>query len=241
MNRFPKTEFLSLFSIILGLVGMALQSWLMSEMDSSGLLPFHHISGTVAFILLAVVVAVSFFFLKSVRPSETYGQMFPKSPIAGIGCILAGVGMAFSASAPDATGILQLLAPVLGIAAAGALAFAGFSRLQGRQPNCLLFALVAVALIVRTMLSCQKWSAETQVPLYFFPLLACLSLLLATYFRAELGTTGKNCRQYLFFRQLALYCCLVSMAGGDWLFYLSGAIWMATDFYAPAFYGKYAV
>lgn len=241
MKRFPKTEFLSLFSIILGLVGMSLRSWMLSDTDDWGLLPVYHAGGIWAFILLAVVIAAAFFFLKIVKPSEVYGQMFPKSPIAGAGCILAALGFAFSSLATEGAGRFQALAPVLNLIAAVALGLAGISRLRGRQPNCLSFALVAVALIARTMLSCQKWSAQTQLPVYFFPLLACLSLLLATYFRAELGTTGKNCRQYLLFRQIALYCCLVSMSDGQWLFYLSGAVWMATDFYAPAFYGKYAV
>lgn len=239
MKRFPKTEFLSLFSILLGIIGMALQSWLLSAMDSKGLLPYHHIGGTLTFILLALVVAGCFFFFRNVKTDKDIAQMFPRTPLAA-GSILAAVGIGFSAFSSGAADTLSFLVQILGVLSALALGYVGFCRLKGKRPHFLLYALIALFLILRTLTYCRGWSAETQVSLFFFPLLANLFLLLTVYYRSALEASLKNCRQFMLFRQLTLFCCLLSMPGGDWLFYLSGAVWVATDFCIPAYYGRYA-
>ena len=239
MKRFLKTELFSLFSIILGIVGMALQSWLFSTADSQGLLLHGHMAEILSYILLAVFALVNFLFLKDTKPTGAYSHLFPQSLFAGIGSILAGLGIGLSAFSPEIVGVLRLVVKILGIASAAALGYAGYCRLQGKRPNCLLFAVVALFLIFRTLAFCQKWSAEVQVQTYFFPLLGGVSLLMAAYYRAAIGADMKGCRQYLFFRQLAIFCCLMSVAGGEALFYLAGAVWMATDACNPEHFGKY--
>lgn len=240
MKQFPKTEFLSLFSIFSGIIGLALQSWLFSTADNEGLLIHGHMGETLSYILLAIVAAANFLFLKEVRPDGNYASLFPKSPIAIPGCFIAGIGLLVSTLTIAAEGALLLLIYILGILSGFALAYIGFCRLKEEQPHCLLFAVIAVYLIFRTLAACQAWSAEVQMQLYFFPLLGSLSLLVAAYYRAAIGADLGNCRHYLFFRNMALFCCLLSIADGDRLFYLSGAIWMATDFCIPNRYGKYA-
>lgn len=240
MKQFPKTEIYSFFSIIAGIAGMAMQSWLFSTADSHGLLLHGHISEILSCLLLAGVAVVCFLFLKNVKTTGAYAQLFPQSPIAAGGSLLAAAGILFSAFTPAAVGFLKIVVRVLGIIAGLALAVGGFARLQGKRPNCLLYAAVAVYLIFRTLAFCQGWSAEVQAQVYFFPLLAHLFLLLAAYYRAALAADFKNCRQYFLFRQLALVCCLMGLAGGDRMFYLAGAVWMATDFSIPQLSGKYA-
>lgn len=240
MKPFPKTEIFSLFSVLLGIIGMALQSWLFSTADSHGLLIHGHIAEALCYLLLAAAVAISILFLKNVKQSGAYAHLFPQSPVAAVGSFLAAVGILFSAFTPETVGVLTILVRVLGIAAALALALGGYARLQGKRPNCLLYAAVAVFLIFRTLAFCQGWSAEVQVQTFFFPLLAHISLLLAAYYRAELSADMGHCRQYAFFRQLALFCCLLSMAAGDRVFYLAVAVWMATDYCIPESFGKYA-
>ncbi len=240
MKPFSKSEFFSLFSIILGIVGLALQSWMFSTADSQGLLLHGHISEILSFILLALFVAVDFLFLQNTKPAGEYDHLFPKSALAGAGSLLAAAGIGLSAFTPEIMGVLQPVVRISGIAGALALGYAGCCRLRGKQPNCLLYAVVALFAIFRTLAFCQKWSAEVQVQTFFFPLLGSVSLLITAYYRAALGANLKNCRQYLFFRQLALFCCLMSLAGGETLFYLAGAVWMATDFCNPDHFGKYA-
>lgn len=240
MKQFPKTEVFSLFSIVLGIIGMALQSWMFSTVDSQGLLLRGHISEVLSFVLLAVFMAGNFLFVKDFKSDAPYDQLFPKSSLAGVGSILAAAGIVLSAFTPEIKGVLQLVVKVLGVASGAALGYTGYCRLQGKRPNCLLHGVVALFLIFRTLAFCQIWSAEVQMQVYFFPLLATISLLIAAYYRAALVADMKNCRQYLFFRQLAIFSCLMSIAGGQALFFIAGAVWMVTDFCIPAASGKYA-
>ena len=240
MKQFPKTEVYSFFSIIAGIAGMALQSWMFSTADSHGLLLHGHISEILSYLLLAGIAAAAFLFLKNLKPDGGYAQLFPQSGVAAVGSFLAAAGILFSAFTPAAVGILRIAVRALGVIAGLALAMGGYARLQGKRPNCLLYAAVSVYLIFRTLAFCQGWSAEVQVQSFFFPLLAHLFLLLAAYYRAALAAEMKNCRQYFLFRQLALVCCVMSLASGDRVFFLAGAVWMATDFCIPESSGKYA-
>lgn len=240
MKRFPKAELFSLFSIIFGIMGLALQNWLFSAADRQGLLPRDHIAEILSFVLLGIVAVVNYIFLRIVQPSREYSQIFPQSSIAAIGCFLSAAGLLYSTFTTEIGGVLRLLVYLFGILSGLALGFSGYCRLRGQLPNCLLYAVIAVFLIFRTLAFCQVWSAEVQVQLFVFPVLSSLSLLLTAYFRAALGADMGNCRHYLFFRQLALFCCLMSATGEHWPFFLSCAIWLAADFCAPAFVGKYA-
>ena len=41
-------------------------------------------------------------------------------------------------------------------------------------------------------------------------------------------------------KKVALFCCILCLTGGEWMFYLSAGIWMASDFCAlPAYTGRY--
>lgn len=240
MKQIPKTEVFSLFSVIAGVIGFAMQSWLFTTFDDHGLLIRGHISFIIAFLLLAAVVAANLLFLKNYKPAGEYDHLFPQSTVSAMGSFVTAVGMGSCAMLPVASPILRIFVRVLGLLSVAGLAFGGYCRLQGKRPSCMIYAAFSLFLIFRTLVFCQGWSAKLQMETYFFPLLASLSLLMAAYYHAALGADLKNCRQYLFFRQLALFCCLVSLASGDRVFYLSGAIWMATDYCVPDSFGKYA-
>ena len=240
MKQFPKTEVYSFFSIIAGIAGMALQSWMFSTADSHGLLLHGHISEVLSYLLLAGIVAAAFLFLKNVKSDGGYDQLFPQSGVAAVGSFLAAAGILYSAFTPAAVGILRIAVRALGVIAGLGLALGGYARMEGKRAHCLLYAAMSVYLIFRTLAFCQGWSAEVQVQTYFFPLMAHLFLLLAAYYRAALAADLKNCRQYFLFRQLALVCCVMSLASGDRIFFLAGAVWMATDFCIPESSGKYA-
>ena len=219
---------------------MAMQGWLFSTANDHGLLNQGHISAILSYLLLATVVFLQFLFLKNIKSDGEYNSLFPRSVFSAVGCWIAAVGLGAASYIPVATGFLRIFVRVFGALSALALGYAGYCRFRGERPNCLVYAAVAVYLIFRTLTFCQIWSADVQVQHFFFPLLGSLSLLMAAYYRSALGADLKNCRQYLFFRQLALFCCLLSVAGGDRLFFLAAAVWMATDFCIPTAAGKYA-
>ena len=233
MKQFPKTEVYSIFSILAGLAGIAMQSWLLTTVDHKGLLTRNHISAIISFLLLAAIVVVNILFLKKQKSAEGYKQMFPNSLVSGVGSFLAAVGFLFATLSANTNGLLEILVKVFGFLSVIALAFAGYCRLMKKRPNCLLYAVVAVFLILRTLVYCQGWSAEIQVERYFFPLLGSLCLLLAAYYRAALVIGTEDWRRYQFFRQIAIYSCLLSVVTGDTLFFLAGALWMTTDYCIP--------
>ena len=79
MKQFPKTEVYSFFSIIAGIAGMALQSWMFSTVDNQSLILRGHISEILSYLLLAGIAAVSFPFLKNSKSNGQYAQLFPQS------------------------------------------------------------------------------------------------------------------------------------------------------------------
>ena len=233
MKQFPKSESISLFSVGAGIVGMAMQSWLFSTVDHKGLLPRNHISAIISFLLFAAIVAWTFYYLKNVKGSCDYEQQLPPSVVAAVGSCLAAVGFGISVMTPIAMGFLQTLLRLFGVLTVGTLLFSGYCRLQGKRPNSLIYVPLILFLICRALAFCQVWSSAVQVQAYFFPLLAGLFLLLTAYHRAALGLEAKSANRYLIFRQLALFCCLLSVVSDNGLFYLAGAVWTATDYAIP--------
>ena len=181
------------------------------------------------FLLLAGVVAVCFFGVREGKRMDAYARIFPRSPVSAFGNIFAALGLIISAFTLETSGFLKLLMPVFGVLSAGALGMVAYCRLKGMRPNCLLHITICAYLILRIMTCCRGWGAEPQLQRYIFHLLGCLFLLMACYYRAEMNTLIGDCRKYVFFSQVALFCCCLCAIGEDWLFYLTGAIWMATD------------
>ncbi len=214
-----------------GVISMAMQSWLISSVDNRGLLPSVHVASIISLLLLVATLGLCLLIQRKAPPATDYGKLFPRSPVASAGTAIAAVGMLISAFSMPASGILALLTPIFGSLAGGALLVTAYCRFQGLRPNCLLHSVVAVFFIVRTMACCQTWGAEPQLQLYLFPLLACLFLLIAAYFRAELDVLQKSSFQYAFFSQGALMCCLSSATHSQGLFYLSVSLWLAADFF----------
>lgn len=240
MNRFSRVRMFPWVPLFAGIVGFALQFWLFSLVDNKGLLPKNHISGTLSFVLLALVLAACWFGVQNVAPTKEYCKLFPASKVAAIGGLIGAVGMGSAAFMLPAAGFLRYLLPVCGLLGAGALVMISCYRFKGKQPNSLLHSVVIVYLIFHTMGACRIWGAEPQVQKFFFQLIASLFLLLAGYYRASLDIQAGSSRMYVFFSQAALFCCCLCIPGEDWLFYLSAGIWMATDYCTPPSYGRYA-
>ena len=229
MGTISKTRFFPWSTLFAGLVGFALRSWLYSDMQDS-LLPADHPAGVLSFVLLALVLAACWFGVRKVVSCDNYAQLFPRSVAGGVGTLLAAVGFGLTAFGNRGIGIFPILIPILGVLAAIALAASGLFRLKGQKPFWLLHCVVAVYLMARTMSCCSAWSAQTQMQLYFFQLLACCFLMLATYYRVSICILGGRPGLYVFFSQAALFCCCLCCVGSDWLFYLSAGMWMAADY-----------
>lgn len=230
MHSSSKQGIFPWFPLFSGVIGLALRSWLFSLATPQGLLPHNHISAILTFLLLAITLGVCLLGVRKGAPTGAYAQLFPRSPVAAAGIVIGAIGMGYSGFTLNTTGILGIFLPVLGVLSAAALLLAAYCRYKGLRPNCLAHCIVVVFLLLRILGCCQTWGSEPQLLLYFFHLLACLFLLIASYYRTEMDVQTKDCRRYVFFGQAALFCCCLCLLGEDWVFYLSAAIWMATDF-----------
>ena len=231
MNQISKQGLFPWLTLFTGGVGLALRSLLLSSVDGQGLLPDNHFAGILTFILLALFLGFCFWVVRKEPPvdAKNYRKLFPPSNLSAICSTVAAAGIGISAFMVPGTGVLRILVAISGLLGATALAYAAYFRKEGMRPSCFLHILVAVHLVIRVLTCCQQWGTEPQFQIYFFQLLGSLFLMIAVYYRAELDALTGDYRKYLFFGQAALFCCCLCMAEEAWLFYLSAALWIATD------------
>jgi len=221
------------FTIVEGIFGFILQCWLFSDKDANGLLPPYHIAGILSFGLLALTFVVC---LLGARQEKDLcpDKLFFSSAAASGGLTVSAIGLAFSAFTLPGTGILGVLTLVSGILAAAALGYIAYCRAKGSHADAMLHCVITLYLILRTMSSCSSWSSEPQFQKYFFPLIACMFLMISSYYRAALALKMEHSKNYVFFSQMALFCCCMCCRGSDWLFYLTCALWLTFDCPAPS-------
>lgn len=230
MSNRSQTGWFPWVSLLTGSVGLGLRCWLLSSADDRGLLPMYHTAGLLSLFLFLLTAGLTFWHLRSAKPSKAYRLLFPPSALSAAGTALGAAGLGISAFTVEATGTLGVLVPLLGIASIGTLLYASYCRLIGLRPNGLLHGIVVVYTAFRILTCCRSWGAEPQIQLYLFPMLGALFLMLSCFYRAEADAMAGDYRKYLFFGQVALFCCLMCLPGEDWLFYLSAAVWLATDY-----------
>ena len=231
MKQYFNPRLLPLLPLGAGVAGFVLRAILYAGTDEKGLLPADHPIGHILFILSALVLAVLVLTVQSIDAPKAYAQRFPESPVAALGCMAAAAGILL-------TDTYELLLKqdfitvacfVLGILAAVCLVFAGNCRLNGRHPSFLLHCVVTVYLMLHPLSQYRLWSADPQLMNHCFHLLASVFLMLTAYQRTALDAHRGSIKWYTFCSQAALFFCCLSIHGDSWLFYLTTAIWTATN------------
>ena len=229
MNQTSKPGLFPWFTLLAGILGVALRCWLLSLTDNKGLLPANHIAGALTLLLLAVTLEVFVLFLGKRQLPAQYSRQFPRSVFSAVCTALGAVGLCYSGFMHPSVGILQILFPALSVVGGLALLAIAFFRFKGMRPSYFLRCIVTACLILRTVVCCRQWGTEPQLQLYIFHLLASVFLLLTTYHHTELDAGLGNYRRYCFLNQAALFCCCLCLPGEEALFYLSAALWMLGD------------
>ena len=229
MRNTSNPKYFPWITVFSGMVGAALQFWLLSSAEPTGLLPKNHIAAPLSFLLLALTLTAVFLLTRKAEFSPRYEKLFPRTPIAAAGSAAGAIAMGISAFTQTAAGLFRVFLPLLGILSACALLALAYFRLKGMRPHCLFSCVVAFYLLFRNLNLCRQWGTEPQMQLFFFQLLAALLLLLTCYYRAELDANTRYPRQYAFFNQAALFCCCLCIPGEHGIFYLLAAIWMAAE------------
>ena len=231
MNKIFKSTLLPVFTLICGLLGFGLRLWLFGTgIDEKGLLVAGHPASVLIWILTAIVVAVVALGVRKLMPIEKYNQLFPASPVAGIGCMLGATGILYGTIREylQVRDTITLVTLILGLLAAVALVLLGACRWQGKRPAFWLQSAVTVYFMLHLVSQYRLWSAESQLQVYFFPLLASVFLMLTAYHGAVLDAEKGSRRWYVFGSQCALFFCCLSLQGSSWPFYLAMALWLTT-------------
>lgn len=227
MKKIFHTKNLPWITAIFGLAGLLLRIWLYSRMDSKGLLPQNHIAGILLYVLTGLYFAALVLLLRPLVPIGKYYRLFPAGVVRAAGCAAGAAGI-LAAAIFLFVGKTGTLVGVLGVLAALSMGYTAFLRLQGRRPGFWLEVVIALFFVAYGVNRCRSWGIEPQFITYFFPLLACVGLMVYAYYMAA-ATSGGNRKVLVFFGQMALYCCLVSLNEQNWSFYLGMAIWLALD------------
>ena len=226
-----KKHLISWLSVAAGGTAMGLSWWFYSAgVNFRGLAVSGHPSAVVL-VIFTLLFAVGLVLLTRRLPRKTsFETLLPASVPRGIGSFIGAVGIAIScvqtASFSDFFGIAAL---VLGVLAAVCLLFAGSQRLFHMPPHALFYGLVNVFFIVMSLNRCRQWGAQTQVLLYFFPLLAQIFLLLSSYQYTALCVNGNNTRGFVLCTHGAVFFCCAAFPAQQDIFYLTSALWLILD------------
>ena len=232
-----KTTLLPLFTAAFSVFGIVARFWLNTAgTDGEGLIKNGHPSVTVSVIIFAALVgtlALCAVFMK--KPQKR----FPASVPGAAGCFIGAVGLAITlfidlkaSGNQTTTGITNLL-PTLsflaGLGTVAAFAAMGSKRLQGKPVNIWFYVVAVVYFVIHLLQQYQQWSQMPQLTDYLFPVLGSVFLMLAFYHRAYKDLDQPDRWQYMFFSQIALFCCIMSIFGTNWVFYASMSAWLLLD------------
>lgn len=231
MKNIFKPAIIPALTLISGALGLGLQFWLLrTGVDEKGLLVQSHPAGTLLFILTALVLAALFLSSRNLPPMRQYSQLFPRGVLSSIGCVAAAAGILW-VNVRELTwqkDTITLLTLILGLLAAFSLAMVAWKRKGCARPSCLFHALVTVYLMFHLVSQYRLWSSESQMLIYFFPLMASIFLMLSAYHSAVLDLRKESRSGFVFFSQAALFFCMVSIYSQSWLFYATMSLWLAT-------------
>ncbi len=227
-----KPKLILLGTLLLSAVGVGLMTWLLrTGVDIKGLFIASH----PAIPLLFIVTGVQMLLLLShmlVLPKENRpSHEPPASTLQAMGHLVAASGILFTSisflmETPDS---MELILAVLGFACVLCLGFVAICKLSGTKYSCFPYVSVTVYFMVFLAYQYRQWSSETQLLVYFFPLLATVFLMVSSYYRAAQTARGKRPRQMEFFAMGALFFSCIAVPGDHWELFFAMAVWMAAD------------
>lgn len=230
MKHTCNRSYLPLLTAVAGLAGLGLRAWLFFLTDDRGLLPAGHISSWILGILTLAVGVGLLLAVRPLNPVRKYCRMFPPSLPGAVGSAIAALGvLGHAIRQAAASNLFSLICLLLGILAAVSMGFAAYFRWKGKQPSVFPHAALALYLILHALFQCRQWGTEPQLVYYFYPLLACIFLMITAYQQAALTLLKGNRCNFVLVRMAALYFCCVSICSSSPLFYLSMAFWTGLD------------
>ena len=231
------------FTLAAGVAGFLLRLWLFSRMDEKKLLPAGHPAEVCLYILTAIVLGVAFLAARKVTARPVSRKKLRSYDFWSAFCyVLGALGLAVTALTGFSSGTVKLAFLATLAAAAGGLVMLimAVCKLLGKALPYGLPALLTVALMVVTVAQCQIWGGVPQLQVYFFPLLACVFLILTAYHKTLLAAGKGKPALLAFFCQGALFFCFVSLLSEQWPLYFGMLFWAAAQLYPVTYTQKEA-
>ena len=225
-NRLP------LWVLLAGVLGLGLRCWLHSvAIDEKGLFVSGHIADVLGYILTAAVLAALGIWCLGVVRTPSCHRLFPPSVLPWIGTIIGCAGILASVVYEflQLKDIVSLLCLLAGLGACGCLLYTGYCRLKGLRPKALFRGMVTVYCMIHLVSQYRLWSALSQVQMYFYPVLASVFLMLATYQHTSMDAGFAHAGRYVFFTMAAAFLCFLAVPASGGLLYLSMALWLLLD------------
>lgn len=198
------------------LAGLLRLLYLRTGCDERGLLVFPHPVSAVSWLLTGAAVAFLLRQTWQVRRVTSYSRVFPASPLAAAGCVLAA--LAAAADVPglwSADGMVAFLCGAAAAAGTAAFLFSAFCRFTGRQPGFLPMSVITVFLMLRLVRCYVAFMSTPQMERFLPPLFFSISLLLSVFCRAGLDAGGEGLRAYLQWTMAVVVFGCLAVSGRD--------------------------
>jgi len=226
MKQFVRSPLARLIPILAGGVGLGLRVWLFSTgVDEKGLLLSAHPANYLSCVLVALFML--WLFLTAKMETGCVARVVPVPAAIGGFAAAAGILVADITEYVAIGDRISLVCCVLGLIAAGCLVYAGVCRLRGRGCPWQLHAAASLYFALHLVLQFRAWSPDPELQRYAYALFASVFLMLTAYHRATLDAGTGKYGAFTFCSRAALFFCVLSLYGQDWLFYLTMALWTA--------------
>ena len=224
MKRSVKLTALPLYTAAAGILGFLLRLWQkLSGTEASGLLISSHPARLLSIAIAVLIPILLVPALWRVKKTGSYKKRFPRSVPAAIGAWIAAAGVLLlgSTTLTNERTLLGILMGILSLPTALCLILTGIFRLRSTRPNPLFHGIITVFFMVVALYHYPVWSAEPQLELFCYEALACVSLMLASYYRTTLDAKQQNWKQFGYFSLAAMFFCFLAASGSSGWFYLS--------------------
>jgi len=215
-----------LISLATGLAGLGLQLWLQDGIDESGLLTPGH-TATYLLLGLSVCTVLLLAYISSGAPKDMqYSNLAHKRKLSAFGSFLGALSTVLTISSTD------LSLPMIIICALVVILLLWQFRMP-KSKNLRFWSCcgMAIILLLFSLFQYPIWCTETQIQAYLYPLLASLSLLLASYHRTEAEMGLFHCKRIVFFHAIAIYFGIISTTTKFGLMLCGLSMWCAFDLF----------
>lgn len=211
MKKYITTRHLPAVTLLSGVLGLLLQLFVrLYAIDDKHLLVTEHPSVTLLYILTAGILGI--FFLVS-RQEKDVGATFPVTTPGLVGVYQTALAVAVQtmrtvSAEPNRFTLIQTVA---GIVTVAAFIADDIRRKKGKSFGSLSYGSTSLFILFYTLSQQQSRGLATQPAQIFFPLMACVFLMMGTFYKAYLCVGENALRQYLFFYYGGIFFCMTAI------------------------------